>query len=440
MQTTLTRSLLTLVVAIGVLSLPTPAAVADVTDDILEILRDSGEISEEKHDELSRKAEEEKNTALRAYWKDGIRLETRDKKFKFKIGGRMQVDWGILGLDGETADALELDKIETGVEIRRARLYLSGTIYEIFDFKTQYDFAEGDNEFKDVWMALNRLPAVNLLKIGHFKEPFSLEALTSSKHITFLERAVPNVYAPDRNTGIAVYDTCHDGRMTWVLGGFRETDDFGNGFGGDSLYNLTTRVTGLPWYEEDGRRLVHLGLSYSHKFRNNDEVSFRQRPEGHLIDARPIDASVVSDGVDLINPEAALVLGPFSLQAEYAHTFINATEMSDVEFSGLYIYGSYFLTGENRVYKDKNGAFANVKPRRNFMADGENWGAWEVALRYSNVDQDDSGVQGGQLHGITTGLNWYLNPNMRVTVNYSYFDVHRLGDGHYAGGRFQLAL
>jgi len=165
--------------------------------------------------------------------------------------------------------------------------------------------------------------------------------------------------------------------LTWALGGYRETDDFGNGFGGDSLYNLTARVTGLPWYEEEGRNLVHLGLSYSHKFRNNDEVSFRQRPEGHLIDARPISATVVSDGVDLINPEAALVLGPWSLQAEYTHAFINASDMSDVDFSGLYIYGSYFITGENRPYK--NGTFSRVKPNSNFTGEGGS-GAWEVAL------------------------------------------------------------
>jgi len=57
-----------------------------------------------------------------------------------------------------------------------------------------------------------------------------------------------------------------DKRMTWAIGGFRETDDVGKGFDSNSQYNLTMRVTGTPWYAEQGRKLVHLGLSYSHKF------------------------------------------------------------------------------------------------------------------------------------------------------------------------------
>ena len=48
-------------------------------------------------------------------------------------------------------------------------------------------------------------------------------------------------------------------------------------------------------------------------------------------------------------------------------------------------------------------------------------GAWEVAARYSVVNLNDNRTvigTAGQLTEYTLGLNWYLNPNMRVQWNY----------------------
>ena len=42
------------------------------------------------------------------------------------------------------------------------------------------------------------------IQIGSQYEPFSMETLTSSKHITFIERALPGALAPDRHVGAKV--------------------------------------------------------------------------------------------------------------------------------------------------------------------------------------------------------------------------------------------
>jgi phosphate-selective porin OprO/OprP len=268
----------------------------------------------------------------------------------------------------------------------------------------------------------SQLPWVGSLRAGHFKEPFSLTQTMSAKNITFLERATLNdAFIPARNMGVMVGNHAFDKRMTWAIGGFRETDDQAKGFSADSAYNMTMRFTGLPWYENQGRQLVHLGLSYSHKFRHDDQVRFTARPEVNLVPNFADTKAFVSDGIDLINPEFAAVYGPFAFQAEYTQALVGQPTGKDLNFSGYYLEAAYTLTGEHRQYKDTAGTFTGIKPKRNFDGQG-GWGAWEIATRYSALDLDDSTIRGGKLRGFTTGLNWYLNPNMRLMGNYGIAD------------------
>ena len=73
---------------------------------------------------------------------------------------------------------------------------------------------------------------------------------------------------------------------------------------------------------------------------------------------------------------------------------------------------SYFLTGENRPYKNSLAGFGRVKPNNNYGENG--WGALEIAVRFSAIDFKEN----GSLEDITFGLNWYLNPNTRMMFNY----------------------
>ena len=118
--------------------------------------------------------------------------------------------------------------------------------------------------------------------------------------------------------------------MTWAVGAFLNTGSFSDvGDSKDQIseasgWDLTARVTGLPVYEENGKKLVHLGLSYSHQNRKNEDVAFqvRTRPESRLTDDRLVDTGeFFMDTLDLIDAEFAIVTGPLSFQAEYIHGF-----------------------------------------------------------------------------------------------------------------------
>ena len=130
------------------------------------------------------------------------------------------------------------------------------------------------------------------------------------------------------------------------MGVFRDVGDSGNGFCKNSDYNLTARVTALPWYEDTGKRLLHLGFGYTHEFRDKDsDIRFRSRPEAHLGPRFVDTGKFKAESIDYFNPEVAAVYGPFSIQAEYVFSEVNdSNKGGDLSFDGAYIYASVFLT------------------------------------------------------------------------------------------------
>jgi phosphate-selective porin OprO/OprP len=179
-------------------------------------------------------------------------------------------------------------------------------------------------------------------------------------------------------------------------------------------------MTGLPWYEDKGARFMHLGLSYSHQFRNNDidsPVRLRSRPESRITDQRLVDTgNLLSNEGDRIGFEFATVFGPFSLQGEYLLALESGKD--NFNFWGYYLYGTYFVTGEIRKYNMTNGTFSEVKPKRGFHPLKGEWGAWEIGLRFSYLDLNDQDIRGGKERNFTAGVNWYFSPKNRCMFNY----------------------
>ena len=95
--------------------------------------------------------------------------------------------------------------------------------------------------------------------------------------------------------------------------------------------------------------------------------------------------------------ELAGVWGAFAAQAEYISTAVNRDKFSDVHLEGWYLETSYFLTGESRRYN--KGHFARPQPRQAVDAGGI--GAWQLALRYSELDLNDGVIQGGAAQAVS---------------------------------------
>jgi len=372
-----------------------------------------------------------------AYWKNGLNLESNNGDFKIKFGGRAHLD-AMTVFPDKVIDTI-IDN-RNGIEFRRLRLYSSGLLYGNIKYKVQLDFAGGTAKLKDVYITITKIPYIGNIQIGQFKEPLGLELITSSNYITMIERSLTNPMFPDRNTGIMIFNNAFDSRFTWAAGYFNPTDDFGKYLG--PKYHLTGRLTGLPIYnDEDKYQVLHLGAGYSFQYQADQEYVLKTRPESHLLPTIALAEIDHAKNVNVATGELALVLGPFHMQTEYAMTTAHTSSNSQLQNKQYYFHAyhgivSWFITGEHKNYVAKSGSFGRVSPKKNFGKGGA--GAFELAARYSNIDLDDTDVEGGYVSNIGIGLNWYLNPNTRFMLNYIFADIKDTGNVDILMVRFQI--
>jgi len=398
-------------------------------------IRDLKERVETLEDEVARCDED--GQQWRFFWNRGLNFENGERSFTVKLTGKIHSDWALMAGDRSMDAHLDTmgEDLNDRVEFRRARITLSGRIYERYIFKGSYDFAHGNPEYKDVYVGVDRLCANSHVRIGYFKEPFSLESVTGEEALRFIERSLTQALAPSRNTGFGWNGNQCDGRIAWGVGSFYNTNAFGDG-GSDGDLSATARLTCLPWYEGDGR-LVHLGAACSR--RGEDDIELGSGPEIHLAPDFVETVAIDMDHASLYGGEAGIVIGPFSAQSEYVRMDIDAPRGSNPTVWSYNVGASYFLTGENRRYDKTYGRFGRVVPESDFIDSERGTGAWEIAARCSRLDLDDRGIlSGGVMSNYTVGVNWYLTPSIRVLSNYIHSHLDGVGSSRLFLVRFAL--
>ncbi|MDQ3206718.1 MAG: OprO/OprP family phosphate-selective porin [Pseudomonadota bacterium] len=346
--------------------------------------------------------------------KGGIKVTSPDQNFQASIGGRIHFD----------AYAFDRDLASTTgtTDFRRARLTLSGTVYD-WQYKMEQDFSAGSTTegFRDVYIATDALGGK--VTIGHFKPYRSMEEMTSSNDITMMERPFASA------SGL------YSGRQfVQGVGYLRGGDNYSLG---GTVFNL--RNAGSPRNEGDGASVratfapinrtdstVHLGVSASteNANRGSESLSARVAYAGRRGPTQAIATTTGASGdsVETIGLEAAAAFGPLFVQSEYANATFNAPLGGDQDVDTFYVMGSWMLTGEHKPYKAGSGVFGSPK--------GE--GIWELTARYDTIENND--VAALEVASTTLGLNYYFNPNVRLMFNYTRGDNRFTGDetGQYA--------
>ncbi len=429
-------------------------------------------------DELAKRVADLEKALKKADEKAAADKKKAASKPTFVLGGRMYLDTVFFGQSDTSRTALGVlngsaaaGDGQDSVYFRALRLEGKGEMFDVFSYKLEVDFSGREDlttsqgtvspsfveqvNFKDIYLRVKELPLLGNLSVGHYKEPFSLEELISSKFTTFMERALPvSTFVPARNAGVMAQNMLESERATWAIGVFRDdpNENLFYEYDDNGGWAVTARATWLPWYDEatEGRGLLHTGLAYRYLDFDTSGARFRARPETG-VGPRVVDTGNIAGAADMsqLCPEVAFVYGPFSLQGEWIGAMVHRrAPHADAEFGGMYVLVSYFLTGEHRPYKRSEGRFVRIRPFENFFrvrdCDGcvrTGRGAWELAYRYSNVDLNDieASVFGGTADDHTIGVNWYLNPYSRVMFNYVHSNADFIRPATLAGTAYDAA-
>ncbi|MGQ3048177.1 MAG: porin [Niveispirillum sp.] len=370
-----------------------------------------------------------------------IRVQTADKAFDAAIRARVHMDYGF-GNGGKnfTADGTD------GFGIRRAFLGVAGKVYTDWTYEVTANFAGnrgGGAQIQAANIGYTGIPGWTLVA-GVMQPKFTLDDSTSSNDIAFMERApigniVVGIGGSDSRTAIGVTNkgTSHfvaayvTGNSTNTTGSF------------DDQVNLLGRAAYAFWQANEGSA----GIGVSGVLQTTPQATARPVAAGTATTSigfgdRPglriggTDTSYRLTNVTVNQIDSAYAYGAdlgvnfksfwaaaeyYNFGAEYAdRTASGAVQtLADPEFSGYYVSAGYILTGERRNYNI--GEWTTVKPSWPVGQNG--MGAWEIAARYSQVDLIDraAGIStgtAGKETNWTLGLNWYINPAIRLMLNH----------------------
>lgn len=399
-----------------------------------------------------------------------------------------RVHWDVGGYDYRpNTAATSPQKLDSGENLRRARIGVIGKFLGDWNYALIYDFGGTDDGFGGA--AAGSLPGGGVsgvenaylsytglkpfggkmaVEAGVMDIPWTLDEATSSNDTLFMERASVGIIAQN----IAAGDFRSAAGSRWWnnqlwLGGYATGPTTGAIHAASSVtppgsseqYGAVARVAGNPisgkgysvhigadaeWLIQPPRNLVTQAQT----------LALSDRPELRIDPTTLISTGAIANvsGAQVYGVEGAATYGSFIAQGEYywfnvermANTGFPPIGASSLKFDGGYAQVGYVLTGETHPYNPATASYGGVKPANPFSLAGGGWGAWEIAGRVSTMDLNDelasaNGIAGGRQTVYTAALNWYVNDNIRFMLNYLHGNITKqisaVNNGD-AGARF----
>lgn len=350
-------------------------------------------------------------------------FESADKEYRWWFDSRIQFDGAVYFQNK--------NEMSNGVTFRRLTFALKAVLGKDWESEIDLDFAEqvstkSQIELRDAFIKYT-VPDVNLtLQAGHFKEPFGLERLNSSRLLTFLERsAISNALPLGRRFGMSARYWTDYAQITAAVMGHEAGTRVDKGQR-DEGYSTNLRVSVAP-INEHGKNL-HLGLSGSYKTPDVvadlavNTIEINARTETYVSNPKLLHTGDIADVnyYTRFGGEAMFITGPFYFQSEYmAAQIVRWYGKPKVNLGGAYFTATWTVTGETRAYYVDEGETGPIEDPTH------SWGALELAARYSITDLNDlsADVKGGKSNQLMLGVNYYPIRNIKIQLNYSFVDV-----------------
>lgn len=366
-----------------------------------------------------------------------LTFRTSDNKVKIGLDGRIQ-------LDGAAFWGEDYQSLGNGVAFRRVRLGANVSVGEHLSGKIEAELTGGEFGLADAFIRYTVFKGLEF-RAGNFKEAFSMESQNSSNDLLFLERApVVTAFAPDRHIGLqGTFIKKH----FWLAAGIhfqrvkgikeKNNSESNNKLGRNEGISYTGRFV---WMSHSGSpdKGISAGVSASYRTPKSDvspdspnSVRFDPSTSG-INKIKFIDSGLIT-GVGhewRTGVELAGYSNGFRMQGEYILNRVSRTGSLPTEkFDGFYVQAACLLFGGRQVYNTGRAAFTQPLT-------GKKWGDIEVAARFDRLDMNGAAVYGGRSNQYTLGINYYINNNLKIQLNYAYTDTDRFAnaDGSAAVG------
>ncbi len=469
--------------ATGLLSLPYAANANDSTEleelrglvqelsQQVKILARKGEINEEAATAAKKEAPVVKASS------SGFSFGSADGKNEIKFRGLLQADHrhfsdganDVRNRSNTRAGSLDENGFHDAEDtslLRRVRPTIEGKVAGKYGFRFTPEFGGGSASAVDAYVEANLNPAFKI-RAGKQKSIVGLERLQGGGDIKFIERSyVTNAILPNRDLGVTVSGDLFGNKLNYGVGIVNGVADGGNistgtEYNGEREY--TARIFTTPFIDSDSA-LAGLGFGLGGTWtdytgeRNLDFTgtssadATRNGLPSYVTDGQQTffryGSAAVADGKRVrFSPQASYYYGPFGLITEYARvnqdvslltntnsntaTVISPNTDKKLSHDAWQVAVSYLITGEDASFK-------GVKPKQDFDLDKGGWGAWELVARYSEINLDDdtfknkagTSYSNGTYANLsesaksaktwTAGVNWYLNSNAKIALNYSH--------------------
>jgi len=377
-----------------------------------------------------------------------------------KITGRIHYD--IRNIDsGSLNDIADKDtsSIADGFELRRVRIGIQGSINKDLQYEAVANSVGSTTNIIDTAFINYGYKTDAQLRVGRFKQPFSLEENTSSNNIDFMERSYVNQLVPAKKLG-AMFHGFTDSGFTYGVSVYQNdfnelTNQTPNGSMG--ALRFTSNIAQLAAWDTENS-VFHLGLGYvsgsyeqTTASSTNTSKTAEYKTRGTIVGFRDENRGLsnayrlqiggdvntsnaygaLGDNVTTVNQnmkgiELALANGPFKVQAEYASSRFDAsasrcdwstsgtctskgTAVLGADVEAQYVSLLWNITGEKFAKTYSKGSWGGIKPNADFMKDyggvvGNGMGAWQVAYRLSKYS-----VSVDQASGTTSGTETAVN-------------------------------
>jgi phosphate-selective porin OprO/OprP len=390
------------------------------------------------------------------------------------VGITSRVHWDVGGYNYRPNTAATVpQKLDSGENVRRARIGVVGKFLSDWNFALIYDFGGSSDGFggaapgslpgggvsgiENAYLSYTGLKPFGgkmAIEGGIMDLPYTLDEATSSNDSLFMERASAGIVA----TNIAAGDFRSAVGTRWYndvfwAGGYVTGPATGGIHSASSLapngtseqYGAVARAAGqlvsgkdyslhfgadAQWLIQPPRNLVT----------GAQTVTLSDRPELRIDPTALVSTGAIANasGAQIYSVETAATYGPLILQGEYfwfnvdrsANTGLPPIGAPSLKFQGGYAQAGLVLTGETHTYNPASASYSGIKPAHPFSLDGGGWGAWEIAGRVSTIDLNNqlgtaTGISGGRQTVYTAALNWYVNGNVRFMLNYLHGNISR---------------